>query len=475
MKPFASQRYPVASSYSRRRFLGEASCSAIGTTSLLSTLLSLRLTGSMAAAETSEPGDYKALVCIFLAGGNDSFNMLAPVDELGHAEYAQARGEIALPQTAFTPFENSLPSPDGRTLGLQSGMSQVHDLYHAGKAAVVANVGTLLEPTTVAAINQGSADLPLGLFSHSDQQLAWQSATPENRAALTGWGGRMADLLNELNGESQVSMNVSIAGTNLFQSGATTIPLSRSILSVPQLTSFSAGVFLNRRRAIESMVDAEYRNIFDRAIAGTKKQAIAAGEEYRSALVASPEVTSDFSPENPLAQQLKAVAETIAARESLNKRRQTFFVEVGGWDQHATLESHPKMLADLSTAISEFQAAMSELGTGDQVTLFTASDFGRTLSPNGTGTDHAWGGNHLVVGGAVNGGQVYGQYPELSLGSLLDTGRGRIVPTTSVDEYIADLALWMGVPSTELLQVLPNLGRFHDVSSMGPPLGLMTT
>ncbi|MDC0314946.1 DUF1501 domain-containing protein [bacterium] len=457
----------------RRQFLGEASCSAIGSSSLLSTLLSLRLTSSLSASDTDSAGDYKALVCVFLAGGNDSFNMLAPVDDAGYSDYAASRTGVALPVTDFTPFPNPIPAPDGRTLGFHSGMVDLHQLFVEGKAAAVANVGTLVKPTTLAGIEAGGANLPLGLFSHSDQQKHWHSGLPQTRSALNGWGGRMADLLNDLNQLSEVSMSISIAGNNLFQTGVNTLPLTRGESSIPQLTSFQFGTYLNRRTAIESMIDAEYRNIFEDHIASSKKKAIGVTNELRLALEESAGVSSPFSQNNSLSRQLKAVAETISAHDTLGKRRQTFFVEVGGWDHHASLDAHPAMLAQLSSAIGEFQVAMRELEVEDQVTLFTASDFGRTLSPNGGGTDHAWGGNQIVVGGAVDGGRVFGTYPELALSSSLDTGRGRLIPTTSVDEYFADLALWMGVSATDLPSVLPNLSRFHDVAIDGPPLGLM--
>ncbi|MDA7877369.1 DUF1501 domain-containing protein [Akkermansiaceae bacterium] len=463
----------LGSRRSRRQFLGEASCSAVGTSSLLSTLLTLKLTSSLSAAGSAPDGDYRALVCVFLAGGNDSFNMLVPVDDAGYEDYASSREGVALPVSDFTPFPDPIPAPDGRTLGFHSGMTDLHQLFVEGKAAAVANVGTLVEPTTLAGIDAGSVDLPLGLFSHADQQKHWHSGLPQTRSALTGWGGRMADLLTDLNVVSDVSMNVSIAGNNIFQTGATTVPLTRTASFIPRLTSFQFGSFLNRRTAIESMMEAEYRHAFEGYIASSKEDAIAVTDELRLALSESPGVISTFDQNNVLSRQLKAVAETISARDCLGKRRQTFFVEVGGWDHHSSLDNHPAMLAQLSAAIGEFQVAMGELGLEDKVTLFTASDFGRTLSPNGTGTDHAWGGNQIVVGGAVDGGQVFGTYPELTLASSLDTGRGRLIPTTSVDEYFADLALWMGVSATDLPSVLPNLSRFHDVAIDGPPLGLM--
>ena len=444
--------------------------------SLLSSLINLRLTGSLAADSAPGEGDYKALVCVFFAGGNDSFNMLAPVDEEGYAQYASARGEIALPKEDFTALPGVLPEPDGRTLGLHGEMAELHTLYGEGKAAFVANVGTLIEPTTLATMADESVKLPLGLFSHSDQQLHWQSGLPGTRFPLNGWGARTADLINSLNGESGVSMNVSLDGINMFQSGGTTSLMTRSAANVTSLTRWDNPSFQLRRSALETLLDAEYQNIFERTFASSKKEAIAVSSEYLEALSMQDPLVTTFTEGNSLSEKLRAVAETIAARGPLCKRRQTFFVQMNGWDHHSSLAEHPTMLGAVSQAIGEFQAAMVELGVEDDVTLFSASDFGRTLSANGGGSDHAWGGNQFVVGGAVNGGQIYGQYPELALGSFLDTGRGRFIPTTSVDEYAAELALWMGVSPSNLGLVLPNLGEFFDASTIetnGPPLGIM--
>ena len=468
----------ISNTRSRRRFMGELSCSSIGMGSLLSSLINLRLTGSLAAAEEPAEGDYKALVCLFLAGGNDSYNMLAPVDDDGYAQYATAREGLALPKEDFVALPGALPTPDGRTLGLHNEMSELHSLYSSGKAAFVANVGTLVEPTTLTAMDNGTAKLPLGLFSHSDQQLHWQSGLPDSRSPLQGWGSRMADLVNSLNGESGVSMNVSLSGINMLQSGGSTALMTRSSTDIVSMSGWGTPSFATREASVRTLLDAEYRNIFERTFASSKKDAIAVSAEYKEALSLQDPLATVFTPENALSQDLKAIAETIAARGPLCKRRQTFFVQMDGWDHHGSLADHPTMLGTVSQAIGEFQAAMVELGLEDDVTLFSASDFGRTLSTNGGGSDHAWGGNQFVVGGAVNGGQIYGQYPELALGSILDTGRGRFIPTTSVDEYAADLALWMGVSPSNLNLVLPNLPEFYDTLTFetnGPPLGIMAS
>ncbi len=455
----------------RRRFLGQASCAGVGTASLLSSILNLRLVGQLSAADAPVDDEYRALVCVFLGGGNDSFNMLAPVDDTGYAEYAAARTSVAVPRENLLPLGNNLP--DGRSLGVHQSMPEIQQLYQAGKAAFVANVGTLVEPTTLVTYLGGQSKLPKGLFSHSDQQMHWQSSLPDDSFPRTGWAGRMIDLFQELNGISHVSSSISLAGANLFQTGEATVPFGISTQGAVELSGWNSLAQASRRGAVESMLEAEYRNVFERTYARMKRESIDANSALKQALAASPAVTSPFSAANPISTQLQMVARTIAARGPLEKKRQTFFVMLGGWDLHGNIESnHPGLLRNLSQGIAEFQAAMAELALEDQVTLFTASDFARTLSSNGSGTDHAWGGNQMVVGGAVNGGQVYGSYPELALGSALDTGRGRLIPTTSVDQFFAEMALWMGVPPSSLHLVLPNLSRFHDATA-GPPLGFL--
>lgn len=460
---------PFSSHQSRRRFLGEMNCAAIGSTPILSSLANLYLTGSL-AADTTDDEDYKAIVCVFLAGGNDSFNMVAPVSGDARADYEASRREASLPVTDFTALSPTLP--DGRELGLNKEMTEVHQLYADDKAAVICNVGSLVEPTILSAINAGSAKLPLGLFSHSDQSAHWQSTTPEERNPSTGWGGRLADLIDEFTEDQRFSMNISLAGKNIYQVGQSASEFSIGADGVSRLKGWGDASFLPRQNAITSLLDQEYTSALERTFAGSKKEALELGAAFQDAFSSAEPIQTSFDQTNRLSSQLLGVARTIAARNALSKKRQTFFVSAGGWDLHGSIAGHSTMLGDLSQSIGEFQNAMQELGIEDKVTLFTVSDFGRTLSPNGGGTDHAWGGNQLVVGGSVKGG-IYGEYPELSLNSHLDVGRGRLIPTTSVDEYYADLALWMGVFPSNISYVLPNLNRFHDIGANGSPLGFL--
>ncbi|MEM8858076.1 MAG: DUF1501 domain-containing protein [Chloroflexota bacterium] len=469
----------------RRQFLGEASCAAVGSSSLFSTLLNLRMTNTMAAEglpsirsksadNLANSDDYKALVCIFLAGGNDSFNMLVPRGNSEYDEYQTIRADLALPQGDLIPL-NQLDG-DGREYGVHPAMPEVAKLFNDGDLAFVANVGTLIEPVTKATIEDETARLPLGLYSHSDQIMHWQTSVPDKRTGF-GWGGRTADLIQSLNDNDTISMNISLAGTNLFQTGKTLTEYS----IVPWQENGAIQIYGHdddwtpmhalRNAAIESMLDLEYQNLFDQTFTNTTKSAMEGSALFASAIQNVEPFTTEF-PDNDISNQLKMVARTIAANKELGFRRQTFFVLLGGWDHHdEVLNNQMEMLSLVSKAMSDFQSAMQEIGLEDNVTTFTASDFGRTLTSNGQGSDHAWGGNHMVMGGAVRGQRIYGEYPQLYEDNPLDTGRGRLIPTTSCDEYFAELAMWFGVDKSELSTVFPNIGRFYDTNSSSKPIG----
>jgi len=450
----------------RRKFLGTASCAAVGTTALLNTVLNLRMFNALAA-----PGeDYRGLVCLFLSGGIDSFNVLAPRGEAEYLEYAQVRGDLALPQDALLPI--SPRTSDGRTYGVHPGLAELQALFGQNRLAFVANVGTLVEPITLDQYRRGTAAVPLGLFSHSDQAMQWQSSVPDRRLAV-GWAGRMADVIQSGNCNPNISMNISLSGSNIWQSGKTTTHYTITENGSEGLWDYGGASpsALVRTEAIDSLLALQYRHLFEKTFAARMRGAIDADVDFTNAIAALPPLTTQFS-DTPLSRKFRMIALTMAAREALCMKRQTFFVEVGGWDHHdEVLLNQQAMLPVVSRALSEFHSALVELDLVDQVTTFTASDFGRTLSSNGRGSDHAWGGNHIVMGGAVAGGNVYGRYPELYTGNPLDTGRGRLIPTTSVDVYAAQLALWFGVPAVDLPLVLPNIRRFWAPGSATPPLG----
>jgi uncharacterized protein (DUF1501 family) len=454
---------------SRRQFLGQASCAAVGTTAMFNTVLNMGMFNTLAGCNTS---DYKALVCLFLGGGIDSFNMLVPRGDAEYLEYSAARADLALPKKGLLPITPA--TPDGREYGLHPGIPELQALFSQGRLALIANVGTLVEPTTLQQYQNRSVSLPLGLFSHSDQAMHWQTSLPDQRTAV-GWAGRMADILEGGNCNPNISMNISLSGSNIFQTGQFT-----SHYTITQNGSIGLRHYaeptpegLIRTEAVDGLLGLLYQNLFEKTYAARLRRAIDAHIDFSNATAGVPRLQTQFS-DTLLSQQFRMIAITIAAREALGMRRQTFFVSAGGWDHHdEVLANQQNMLPIISRALSEFHSALVEIGVANDVTTFTASDFGRTLSSNGRGSDHAWGGNHMVMGGAVAGGDIYGTYPSLALNGPLDTGRGRLIPTTSVDELFAELALWFGVPAPDLELVLPNVARFYNPLSSTPPLGFL--
>lgn len=455
----------------RRKFLGQASCAAVGTTALFNTVLNLGMFNSLAGT-TCDVSDYRAMVCLFLGGGIDSFNLLVPSGPAEYADYAGIRADLALPQEDLLPIQPA--TDDGRQYGLHPQLAPLVPVFEAGNLAFVANVGTLVEPTTLQQFRNGSVSLPLGLFSHSDQSMHWQTSVPDRRTAV-GWAGRMADILQSGNCNQNISMNISLAGSNVFQTGLNTTHYTIGPNGSIGLRDYgeawpSAQI---RTEAIDGLLGLQYQNLFEKTWAGRMRGAIDAHIVFSEAIENLPPLQTVFSPSG-LSQRFRMVAQTIAARQALGMRRQTFFIETGGWDHHdEVLVNQENMLPIIANALAEFQAALEELGVADRVTTFTASDFGRTLSSNGRGSDHAWGGNHLVMGGAVHGGDIYGTFPDLYAGNALDVGRGRLIPTTAVDELFAELAMWFGIPSADLDLVLPNVGRFFTPGSSSGPLGLL--
>jgi uncharacterized protein (DUF1501 family) len=459
------------SSISRRRFIGQMSCAGISCTPLFSTLLNLSLAGR-AAADSLNPGDdYRALVCLFLNGGNDSFNMLAPRSGSAYDEYKTSRQALALTAEELLPL--GAAAANHPELGLHPGMPELKALFDQGRAAFVANVGSLVRPITLAEFRK-QLDMPVGLFSHSDQQGQWMTALPD-RHHDTGWAGRAADLLRDQNTGTKVSMSISLSGNNLFQSGREVFPYSITPDGSVGLRSLDPdqGAPPFESIAVRSLLQQQYKSLFEQVYMDTAHGAIDAHEAF-SAATRRVDLKTAF-PDTETGKYLRMVARSIGGREALGLQRQTFFVQRGGWDHHSELIKHQKeMLPEISQAVAAFMSALDELHVADQVTLFTASDFGRTLTSNGLGSDHAWGGNHFVVGGAVKGGAIYGKYPSLALKTDIDTGQGRLIPTLSVDTYSAELARWFGVPDWKLATVFPNLGSFYSTSSGQPPVGFMS-
>jgi len=464
----------------RREFLrmSAGSCAAMTSVSLLSTLLNLELTKTAAAA-TGDLTGYKALVCVFLFGGYDASNVLVPYALDEYEAYESIRGQSGAPGGLAIARESLLPISDplsGRSFGIHPGMPEVEQLYNAKKLAFLANTGSLIAPTDLAAYQAGQ-NLPLGLFSHSDGQHAWQTCVPQSRQQVTGWGGRMADVLTDtVNSDASISMNIALNSLNTFQSGDVVFPYVITQGGAQVLQGYDGKSALDRimTRATNEMLEQTYKDLISQTHAYSRRDAIDAAVEFNEA-VADVAVDTVFPP-TFLGSQLQMVARIIAARDILKHRRQIFFVFLGGWDHHANLlPLQAAMLPQVSGALKAFSEATEELGVENDVTTHTASDFGRTLATNGNGSDHAWGNNHIIMGGAVDGGKVHGQYPaSLALGNPLDTGRGRLIPTTSVTEYSAELACWFGIPNDGTLEtILPNIRNFYGSSATDPPLGFM--
>lgn len=456
-------------------------CAALTSTSLLSTLLNLQLTKSVMADVPSVDG-YRGLVCFFLFGGIDAGNILIPNDTTGYADYATVRGNLAIDQGTLL----SITDSSGREFGLHPNLSDMKDLYDAGDLAFVANVGSLIEPTDLQQYQNKSVPLPLGLYSHNDQQRHWQTSVPQSRTQITGWAGRMADCLTDAsNMNPAVSMNIALNSLNIMQTGVDVIPYIVGNSGATTLSTYGGGNTQSRilTRVTDSLLDQTYSDLLEKTHAGTRRLAIDGAIEFNNATSAV-NLTTVF-PTSSIGQQLQMVAKTIGARNTLGQSRQIFFVSRGGWDMHAGLiTGQQNLLPEIAAAMKAFNSAMIELGVHNDVVLFSASDFGRTLTSNGQGSDHGWGNNQWVMGGGVSGGDVYGAsrlggepaFPaSLAPGNPLDTGRGRLVPRTAVDEMVTDLSLWFGVPNDSNLEmILPNIREFYSYGASTPPIGFMS-
>lgn len=459
----------------RRDFLRlSGGCAALSSTSLLSTLVSLKMTNAAVAADPGGLDGYKALVCVFLLGGYDSYNVLAPYEQSEHDDYVTARSNLAIPRDDLL----QITDRTGRSFGVHNGMPEMRDLYNNKKVAFVANVGSLVEPTDLA--NYASVQKPLGLYSHSDLIQHWQTSVPQSRSQVTGWGGRMADIItDQVNQNSSISMNIALGALNTFETGSSVVPYVVQQTGATQLGGYGAtGASLNGMytRFTDDVLSQQYGDLLEKSFAETRRSSIDGAISFNSATNA---ISLDTAfPDTSLGRNLAMVARTIGARSALQQSRQIFFVSVGGWDHHdEVIDRQAGMLPMVSQALKAFYDATVELGVSDEVTAFTASDFARTLSSNGNGSDHAWGGNHIVMGGAVSGGEVYGDYPtSLAPGNNLDTGRGRLIPTLSVDQYAADLACWFGIENDgSLEEILPNIRNFYAAGSSEPAVGLFSS
>jgi uncharacterized protein (DUF1501 family) len=435
------------------------------------------------------PNDYKAMVCILLAGGADTFNVLMPTESGEYQDYTTTRGSLALDYASNEIIDLNYNN-GGRTFGIHSGMTGVRDLFNQGKLSFLANVGTLVEPIQDAAeYETGTKKLPLGLYSHNDQIMQWQTSIPTSRSAV-GFGGRIADIIHDMNTIPNISMNISLDGKNRFQTGNeyneysiknNTTEENIGYEGFPSWWSNSGHANDLKNAALDNIMEQQYANIFQQTMGSLTSQTTESIEIFRSAFANVVPLNTAFS-NTKLSQDLKKMAEVMSVRSFMGANRQIFFTTFGGWDHHDNvIGNQNNMLPILSNALTEFNTALNEIGMADDVITFTISDFARTLTSNGNGSDHAWGGNQMIMGNAINGGQIFGDYPSLSLnGNLNISDRGRIIPTTSVDEFYAELALWYGVSPNDLDYILPNLCNFYSTSCPSPlpgnyaPIGMFS-
>jgi uncharacterized protein (DUF1501 family) len=438
--------------FSRRDFLKSTCCTAAAGFAAAS----FNRFGLVNALAQSTP-DYKALVCIFLFGGNDANNMVVPLSSTGYASYQQLRSVLALPQASLLPIS----APSAGSFGFHPKFPELQGLFNQKHLAVLANVGTLVRPTTRAQLQQGQATLPQNLFSHSDQQTQMQTAALSGDSQ-TGWAGRTADKIQSIYGGS-FPVIISLAGTNIFCEGLVARSIESSGNPTKLLSGFgSSAQSQNRMSALQNLLTFDTGVSLIQAASTTTSNALQDSKSLADALASAPALATVF-PNNGLANQLKQVAQIISVRSALGLQRQIFFVSLGGFDTHSDqLNQQNGLYTQLSQAMNAFYQATVEIGAASQVTSFTLSDFSRTYQPDSTsGTDHAWGGHHLIMGGGVHGGDFFGTFPTLALGGPDDaTNEGRWIPTTSLDQYAATLANWFGVPPADLPTIFPNLANF---------------
>ncbi len=447
---------------SRRIFLQRAaSITALAGTPFAATLAAL-------GAHAQSAAGYKALVCVFLFGGNDQANMLVPMSGTDYTNYSSARNACALPAASLLPITPTGYS--GAALGLHPSLGAIKTLFDAGKCALLANVGPLAQPTTKLQWNRGSPTVPVPnqLTSHADQQRAWHTGVPD-KASETGWFGRLGDaLVAQHNAGSPVSICISTAGDNTMQIGEGQPPYQitpNGAIRIGGLNDLYAGNTGSALRDVLTTSDGG--NLLETQYAAIARRSIEAEGVVTAGLDAAGTLATAFGTD-PLSRQLQMVARLIKARQSYSQRRQIFFVGLGGFDFHDNLlGGQAGLLTMVGNAIKSFYDATVEMGVANEVTTFTASDFGRALQANGDGSDHGWGGHHVVVGGSVQGRRIAGTVPQVVLGGSDDAGNGILIPTTSVDQYASALAGWMGVSATDMPRVLPNVGRFNSGASLG--------
>lgn len=441
----------------RRSFLKKIALGSFGMSALAMQGKLNLIQSALAAGNYANLPDHKSLVCIFLYGGNDAFNMFVPYETTAYNNYASIRKALAIPRASLLPVT-------GNQQSFHPSMPKTRGLYNQGKTALIGNVGALYQPVTKAQILNDTAVLPPDLYSHSHQQEIWQTGlSPAVGVSHSGWGGRMADLLMDANSNTDIPPTFTLNGSNLWQMGDLTEPLAVNPWSgVSNFEYYNENWSTARRATWEQMLALSRSHILASQLASTTTDIKNRLDALRSAWLNSPTLLTPYDTNNDLAQQLHAAAKLISIRETLGMKRQIFFVAMGGFDTHGDqLNTHAARLGKLDSALDSFYKMTQELGVENTVTTFTASEFGRSLTTNGDGTDHAWGSHALAMGGAVAGGQIIGQLPAYVLNGPDDAeDDGRFIPTIATDQYGATLAKWMGVDDTDLNDIFPHLNNF---------------
>ncbi|WP_229518589.1 DUF1501 domain-containing protein [Massilia sp. PAMC28688] len=449
---------------SRRAFLKKASSLSLAG---VAAPWALNL-AALAEASAAGASDYKALVCVFLYGGNDYANTVVPYDLTSHAAYQSLRPSFAhsresLQATALNPVAAPLDSAGfAHQYALAPNLARLMPLFDAGKLGVILNAGTLIQPTSKLQYTNKSVRVPPKLFSHNDQQSVWQSSSPEG--ATSGWGGRMGDLFQAANANATFTC-VNVSGNAVYLSGNSAVQYQVSANGSVPLSGLKNPLFGSSAasNALRTLITQPRTHMLENEYNIVSKRSIEANEVLSAALASTPALATAFPASNNLGDQLRLVARMIAAAPALGTKRQVFFVSMGGFDNHdGMLTDHPALMTRLGDALSAFYAATVELNVAEQVTAFTASDFGRTLTGNANGSDHGWGSMHFVMGGAVQGQRFYGTAPVVAHNGPDDVGQGRLLPTTSVEQVAATLGKWLGVTDSELLSLLPNLSNYNS-------------
>ena len=456
----------MTSRLSRREFVKRASALSLAGAGA-PFAINLAAIGAAAAQTVT---DYRAIVCLFYFGGNDHTNTIIPYDPAEHAEYVNSRQTIAIARDALTPTSIApVASQNNRPFAFHPALTAFKSLYDQGKLAVVANVGTLVVPTTLTQYRNRTVPLPPKLFSHNDQQSVWQANTAVGEGARLGWGGRLGDLLAAQNGQT-IFTCISASGNAVFLSGQEVIQYQVGTNGSIAISALSGNLYgsASAGSAYRRVITRSSAHLFESQLGQVVSRSISANATLSASLPAASSLTVPIPTGNGLAAQLNVVARIIAARGGLGATRQVFFVSLGGFDNHDfLLNDHNLRMQTVNAAVDAFYQWLQQLQMENNVTLFTASDFGRTLTSNGDGSDHGWGAHHFVVGGAVQGGSIYGTFPQVTFNTGDDVGQGNLLPSTSVDQYAATLGRWLGVDDARMPDVLPGITNFGASRYLG--------